>query len=41
MTKLKQLFLSKETTKQIRWHKEENCDNEDSDIMSHLGDGEA
>jgi hypothetical protein len=25
----------------MRWHKEETCDSEDSDIMLHLADGEA
>jgi hypothetical protein len=39
--RLKRLFLSKETTKQMRWHKEETCDSGDSDIMLHLADGEA
>jgi hypothetical protein len=39
--RLKQLFLSKETVKQMRWHKEGKRDSEDSDIMSHPADGEA
>jgi hypothetical protein len=39
--RLKRLFLSEETTKQIRWHKEGKRDSEDSDIMSHPMDGEA
>jgi hypothetical protein len=39
--RLKQLFLSEETSKQIRWHKEGKHDSEDSDIMLHPMDGEA
>jgi hypothetical protein len=39
--RLQCLFLSKETTKQIRWHKEGIRDSEDTDIMSHPADGEA
>jgi hypothetical protein len=39
--RLKRLFLSEETTKQMRWHKEGKRDSEDSDIMSHPTDGEA
>jgi hypothetical protein len=39
--RLKQLYLSKETVKQKRWHKEGKCDSEDSDIMLHPVDGEA
>jgi hypothetical protein len=39
--RLKRLFLSKETTKQMRWHKEGKRDSEDSDIMSHPADGAA
>jgi hypothetical protein len=39
--RLKRLFLSKETAKQMRWHKEEKYDSEDSDIMSHPVDDEA
>jgi hypothetical protein len=38
---LKRLYLSKETTKQMRWHKEGKCDSEDPDIMSHHADTEA
>jgi hypothetical protein len=37
--RLKQLFLSEEITKRMRWHMEEKCDSEDSDIMSHPTDG--
>jgi hypothetical protein len=33
--RLKHLYLSKETMKQMRWHKEGKCDSENSDIMSH------
>jgi hypothetical protein len=40
-TRVKQLFLSEETTKQVRWHKEGKHDSENSDIMSHPTDGEA
>jgi hypothetical protein len=39
--RLKWLFLSEETTKQMRWHKDGKRDSEDSDIMSHPVDGEA
>jgi hypothetical protein len=38
--RLKQLFLYEETTKQMRWHKEEKCDSEYSNIMSHPVDSE-
>jgi hypothetical protein len=38
---LKQLFLSEETVKQMRWHKEGKRDRENSDIMSHPTYGEA
>jgi hypothetical protein len=38
--RLKLLYLSKETTKQMRWHNEEKCDSEDPDIMSHPADSE-
>jgi hypothetical protein len=38
---LKRLYLSEETAKQMKWHKEEKCDNEDPDIMSHPADTEA
>jgi hypothetical protein len=39
--RLKRLFLSGETMKQMRWHKERKRDSEDSDNMSHPADGEA
>jgi hypothetical protein len=39
--RLKRLFLSEETTKQMRWHKEGKRDSEDSNIMSHPADVEA
>jgi hypothetical protein len=39
--RLKRLFLSEETVKQMRWHKEGKRDSDDSDIMSHPTDGEA
>jgi hypothetical protein len=39
--RLKWFFLSEETTKQMRWPKEGKRDSEDSDIMTHLADGEA
>jgi hypothetical protein len=39
--RLKQLFLCKETTQQMRWHKEVIRDSEDTDIMSHHADAEA
>jgi hypothetical protein len=38
--RLKWLFLSEETTKQKRWHKEGKCEIEDPDIMSHPVDSE-
>jgi hypothetical protein len=38
---LKWLFLCKETTQLMRWHKEEIRDSEDPDIMSHPADAEA
>jgi hypothetical protein len=41
MPRLKQLFLSKETMKQMRWHKEGKRETEDPDIMSHPADSEA
>jgi hypothetical protein len=41
MPRLKWLFLFEETTKQMRWHKEEKHDSEDANIMSHPVDGEA
>jgi hypothetical protein len=37
----KQLFLSEETVKQMRWHKEGKCDSKDINIMSHPVDSEA
>jgi hypothetical protein len=39
--RLKRLFLSEETTKQMRWHHEGKRENQDPDIMSHLADSEA
>jgi hypothetical protein len=39
--RLKQLFLSEETVKQMRWHKEGKRDSEDSDIMLHPTDVKA
>jgi hypothetical protein len=39
--RLKRLYLSEETTKQMRWHKEGKRDSEDPDIMSHPADTEA
>jgi hypothetical protein len=39
--RLKQFYLSKETVKQMRWHKEGKHDSEDPDIMSYPVDGEA
>jgi hypothetical protein len=39
--RLKRLFLSEETVKQMRWYKEGKCDREDSDVMSHPAYGEA
>jgi hypothetical protein len=41
MPRLKQLFLCKEMTQQMRWHKEGIRDSEDTDIMSHSADAEA
>jgi hypothetical protein len=38
---MKRLYISKETTKQMRWHKEGKHDSEDPDIMSHPADTEA
>jgi hypothetical protein len=38
---LKWLFIFKETTQQMRWHKEEIRDRKDVDIMSHHADAEA
>jgi hypothetical protein len=39
--RLKWLYLSEETMKQMRWHKEGKYDSEDSDIMAHPADSEA
>jgi hypothetical protein len=39
--RLKQLFLCEETMQQMRWHKEEICDSEDADTMSHPADVKA
>jgi hypothetical protein len=39
--RLKRLYLSEETAKHMRWHKEGKCDSEDLDIMSHPADSEA
>jgi hypothetical protein len=39
--RLKRLYLSEETVKQIRWHKEGKYDSEDTDIMPHPADSEA
>jgi hypothetical protein len=39
--RLKQLYLSEEIAKRMRWHKERKHDSEDPDVMSHLADGEA
>jgi hypothetical protein len=41
MQRLKWLFLCEETVEQMRWHKEEICDSEAVDIMSHPMDAEA
>jgi hypothetical protein len=38
--RLKRLYLSGETGKQKRWHKEGKHDIEDFDIMSHRANGE-
>jgi hypothetical protein len=38
---LKRLFLNQETTKQMRWHKEGDRQDQDPDIMVHPSDGEA
>jgi hypothetical protein len=37
----KWLFLSEETVKQMRWHKEGKHDSKDSDIMLYPMDGQA
>jgi hypothetical protein len=39
--RLKRLFLSEETAKQMRWHHEGKHESEDPDIMSHPADSEA
>jgi hypothetical protein len=39
--RLKWLYQSKETSKQMRWHKEGKCNSEDYDIMSHPAGGKA
>jgi hypothetical protein len=39
--RLKWLFLFKEMSQQMRWHKEGIHDSEDADIMSHPVDAEA
>jgi hypothetical protein len=39
--RLERLFLSKEATKQMRWHHEGKRESKDPDIMSHPTDGEA
>jgi hypothetical protein len=39
--RLKQLFLSEEIVKQMRWHHEGKRESEDPDIMSHPADSEA
>jgi hypothetical protein len=39
--RLKQLYLSEETVKHMRWHKEGKYDSEDSDITSHPTDTKA
>jgi hypothetical protein len=39
--RLKQLYLSEKTMKQMRWHKEGKCDSEDPDVMYHPTDGES
>jgi hypothetical protein len=39
--RLKWLYLSKETAKQMKWHKEGKRDSKDPDIMSHPADSEA
>jgi hypothetical protein len=41
MPRLKRLFMSEETVKQMRWHKERIRDSEDTDIMSHPADAKA
>jgi hypothetical protein len=39
--RLKRLYLSKETTKQMRWHKEGKHESKDLDTVSHPTDSEA
>jgi len=39
--RLKRLFLTKETTKQMRWHKEGKHESENPDIMTHPVDANA
>jgi hypothetical protein len=39
--RLKWLYLSEETAKQMRWHKEWKGDSEDPDIMLHPANTEA
>jgi hypothetical protein len=39
--RLKRLFLNQETTKQMRWHEEGDCQDQDPDIMVHPSDGKA
>jgi hypothetical protein len=40
-SRLKRLFLSEETAKQMRWHNEGKHEIENTDIMSHPADSEA
>jgi hypothetical protein len=40
-SRLKRLFLSEETAKQMRWHHEGKRESEDPDIMSHPANSEA
>jgi hypothetical protein len=39
--RLKRLYLSKETSKQMRWHKEGKRDSKDPDIISHPANSDA
>jgi hypothetical protein len=39
--RLKRLYLSEETTKQMRWHKEGKRDSKDPNIISHPANSEA
>jgi hypothetical protein len=39
--RLKRLFLSEETVKQMRWHNEGKHESKDPDIISHTADSEA